>query len=233
MIKLYQFSPALGLPNPSSFCLKLETYLRMTGLPYEVASTDSLNDAPKGKMPYIRDGDRLMADSNFIINYLEKNYDCSLDKSLSPTDKAISLAMRRLIEENLYWTIVYYRWFDDSNWPTIRKTFFGELPPIIRQVIPIIARRNIQANLQGHGMGRHTPEEIVQIGREDLTAIADFLADKPYLMGEKPTTVDASVYGLLANVVSVPLSSPFKDHADKYPNLAAYCQRIQEQYYQN
>ena len=233
MIKLYQFSPAFGLPNPSSFCLKLETYLRMTGLPFEVATTDSLDDAPKGKMPYIRDGDRLMADSNLIIDYLEKNYDCSLDKSLSPSDKAISLAMRRLIEENLYWAIVYCRWFDDSNWPTIRKTFFGELPPIIRQVIPILARRNIQANLQGHGMGRHTPEEIYDIGLKDLTAIADFLADKPYLMGEEPTTVDASAYGLLANVVAVPLPSPFKDHADKYPNLAAYCQRIQEKYYQN
>ena len=84
MIKLYQFSPAFGLPNPSSFCLKLETYLRMTELPFEVATTDGLDDAPKGKMPYIRDGDRLMADSNLIIDYLEKTYDCSLDKSLSP-----------------------------------------------------------------------------------------------------------------------------------------------------
>lgn len=35
MIKLYQFSPAWGLPNPSPFCMKVETYLRMTGLPYE------------------------------------------------------------------------------------------------------------------------------------------------------------------------------------------------------
>ena len=112
-----------------------------------------------------------------------------------PAIKPFPWAMRRLIEENLYWAIVYCRWFDDSNWPTIRKTFFGELPPIIRQVIPILARRNIQANLQGHGMGRHTPEEIYDIGLKDLTAIADFLADKPYLMGEEATTVDASAYG--------------------------------------
>jgi len=35
MIKLYQFHPAWGLPNPSPFCMKVETYLRMAGLPYE------------------------------------------------------------------------------------------------------------------------------------------------------------------------------------------------------
>ena len=38
MIKLYQFNPAWGLPNPSPFCMKVETYLRMVGLPYEVVN---------------------------------------------------------------------------------------------------------------------------------------------------------------------------------------------------
>ena len=36
MIKLYQFKPAWGLPNPSPFCMKVETYLRMAGLSYGV-----------------------------------------------------------------------------------------------------------------------------------------------------------------------------------------------------
>ena len=33
MIKLFQFPPAFGLPNASPFCMKLETWLRMAGLP--------------------------------------------------------------------------------------------------------------------------------------------------------------------------------------------------------
>lgn len=36
MIKLYQFAPAWDVPNLSPFCVKVETYLRMAGLPYEV-----------------------------------------------------------------------------------------------------------------------------------------------------------------------------------------------------
>ena len=69
MIKLYQYLPAFGLPNASPFCMKLETYLRMAGLPFEapVVSLRELGRAPKGKMPYIEDGVRIPADSTFIM----------------------------------------------------------------------------------------------------------------------------------------------------------------------
>ena len=39
MIKLYQFPPAFGLPNASPFCMKLETYLRMAGLPFTLVNS--------------------------------------------------------------------------------------------------------------------------------------------------------------------------------------------------
>ena len=90
MITLRQFPPALGLPNASPFCLKLELYLRMAGLPYRNRYTLELHRAPKGKLPWIDDDGIAMADSGLII-------------------------------------------------------------------VPRLARRGIRAELQGHGMGRHTP----------------------------------------------------------------------------
>ena len=50
MIELYQFPRAFGLPNPIPFCMKVETYLKLTGLPYEVKDTDP-RKAPLGKLP--------------------------------------------------------------------------------------------------------------------------------------------------------------------------------------
>ena len=38
VIRVHQFAPALGLPNASPFCMKLETYLRMAGLPFELVN---------------------------------------------------------------------------------------------------------------------------------------------------------------------------------------------------
>ena len=67
MIKLYQFEPAFGLPNASAFCMKVETYLRMARLPYEIARNADIRKAPKGKMPYIEDKGQVIADSGFIV----------------------------------------------------------------------------------------------------------------------------------------------------------------------
>ncbi len=231
MITLYQFQPAFGLPNPSSFCLKVETYLKMTGVPYQVAADADIRKAPKGKLPYIQDGDRTIADSNFIIDHLKQTYGDPLDQHLTPAEHAIALAFQRLMEENLYWVAFYGRWFEDENWPAIRETFFGDLPPILRSIVPNQVRKDAQRNLYGHGIGRHTREEIYEIGKRDLHAISDFLADKPFLMGEQPTSVDASGYGLLANLMRSTLPLPLTDYAQQFENLGAYCDRMQSRFW--
>jgi glutathione S-transferase len=231
MIKLYQFAPAFGLPNASSFCLKLETYLRMTGIQFESVYGIEMGKAPKGKMPYIVDGDKKIGDSNFIIDYLKQTYGDPLDAHLTTSDRAIALAMRRLIEENLYWVMVHNRWMDDRNWQTTKAVFFSELPPIIKSIVPNIARKSTQKQLQGHGMGKHSSEEIYAIGIADLTALSNFLSDKQFFFGDTPTSLDASAYGILANILWAPFDSPIKNQAQQLNNIVAYCTRMRDRYY--
>ena len=231
MIKLYQFTPAFGLPNASSFCMKLETYLRMAGLPYEAPANANMMKSPKGKMPYIVDGDKTLGDSGLIIAYLKATYGDPLDAPLSPGERAVSLAFHRLLEENLYWAVVYSRWIDERGWPLTKAAFFGALPAPLRWLVPIMARRGLKKELWGHGIGRHSRDEIYAIGCNDLTALADFLGDKAFFMGAQPTSLDASAYGLLANILWTPNDSPLKQHALKYPNLEAFCRRMKAKYY--
>jgi glutathione S-transferase len=117
MITLYQFEPAFGLPNASPFCLKLETWLRMAGLPYEAPrmTLSAMGRSPKGKLPYIVDGEKTIADSSFIVDYLTATYGVALDGWLIAGQRAQALAFQRLMEENLYWgggllTLAFTRW---------------------------------------------------------------------------------------------------------------------------
>ncbi|MGB8700861.1 MAG: Tom37 metaxin N-terminal-like domain-containing protein, partial [Thermosynechococcaceae cyanobacterium] len=185
MITLYQFEPAWGLPNASPFCLKLETYLRMAKLPFECVYDADLQKAPKGKMPYISDKGKIIADSNFIIAYLKETYGDPLDAHLSRSERAVMVAMQRLIEENLYWAGVYSRWQVPQNWPVTKAAFFDGFPPVLRWIIPIIARKQTLKNLDGQGMGKHSESEVYTIGKTDLTALSDFLDDKPFFMGQQ------------------------------------------------
>lgn len=231
MIKLYQFPPAFGLPNASPFCMKLETYLRMAGLPYEIPRHADLMKSPKGKMPYIEDAGKAIGDSALIIAYLKATYGDSLDAGLSPAERAVSLAFHRLLEENLYWTMVYARWMEESGWQLSREAFFGKLPAPLKWIVPPLARRGLKKELWGHGMGRHSRDEIYAIGCADLTALADFLGDKAFFMGAQPTSLDAAAYGFLANLLWAPVDSPLKQHALKYPKFEAYCQRMKAKHY--
>ncbi len=233
MITLYQFEPALGLPNASPFCMKVENYLRMAKLPYQapLVSLFDFGKAPKGKMPYIDDDGKVVADSSFIIEYLKQTHGDPLDGWLSPVQRAQALALQRLMEEDLYWAVVHTRWIDPVGWELTREAFFGKLPVPLKWVVAPLARRGMGKQLHGHGMGRHSAQEIAAIGARDITALADFLDDKPYFMGDAPCSLDAIAYAFLANLVWVPLESALKRHALQYPQLLAYCERMRERYY--
>lgn len=232
MIKLYQFKPIWGLPNPSPFCLKIETYLRMTKIPYELVPNVDVRKAPKKKLPYIEHDGRTIADSHFIISYLERNFDQPLDKHLNGHQRATALAIRHLIEDNLYWAGVYSRWLDNNNWPTVKRDYFGSLPPVLRSFVPDLIRKRVRSDIYAQGLGHHTPDEIYQLGQEDVSALSTLLAEKEFFMGDKPCSLDASAYGLLANLLWVPVESPLKTHTEKLDNLVALCQRMKSRYFQ-
>ena len=233
MIKLIQFAPALGLPNASPFCLKLETYLRMANVPYEIppVTMAAFSKAPKGKMPYIEDNGKLIADSAFIIAHLKARYGDPLDADLTPEQRAISQAFTRLLEENLYWAVVYARWIEPAGWAITRPAFFNTMPAPFKWFVPTLARRGLVKSLHGHGMGRHSREEIYAIGQRDITALADYLGEKKFFLGESPSSVDATVYGFLANLIWAPIENPLKEHAKQYPQLEAYCTRMRDRYF--
>jgi glutathione S-transferase len=232
VIKLYQFAPAWGLPNLSPFCMKVETYLRMTGLPYEAKTMRDPRKAPKGKLPFIDDDGEIVADSSAILAYLDTKYGDKLgDGSLPPMDRAIAHALRILLDEHFYWAIVYSRWIDDAGWELMKAMITRGMPPVVRNIVPGIIRGNVRKSLHAQGLGRHSPEEIYASGNADLTAVSTYLGDKPFIMGDEPRSLDACVYSYLASALCSPFPSPLKTHAQSLANLQPYCERMKTRYY--
>lgn len=231
MITLYQFAASWGYPNPGQFNTKIETYLRMVGLSYNVKVTLPVL-GPKRKLPFIEDNGRKITDSRFIIDYLKENYGDPLDKDLTSEQRAKMTIMQRLLEEHLYWIGMYTRWqYTDKNLQLNNKALFDVLPPIIRDIVALVYKRVIRKQIYAQGTGRHSIEEVFHLGKQDLDAVSEFLADKPYFMGDKPTSLDASAFGILVNTVRGPIESPVKEYGMTKPNLLAYCDRMMESYY--
>lgn len=230
MIRLFQFAPVWGLTSGSPFCLKVETYLRMAGLDYQVAQGNPMK-APKGKLPYIEEDGVIVADSGFILEHLRTRHGDPLDAGLDDRQRAVAHAVRRMLEESLYFAAVYARWVDDATWRVVRPAYFGKLPPVARTLVPLVARRMVRLSLRGQGCGRHSAAQVFELGTADLRALAVILGDGPYLLGAEPSSVDATVYGYLAQLLFVPLDDPLTRQAHALPGLVAYAERMRARYF--
>jgi len=228
---VHHLPAAWSLPSISPFCLKLDAFLRLAAIPHEAVVDATPFGAPKGKLPYVEHEGRKIGDSGFIVDYLRARFGVDPDAGLSPAQRGLALALRRLLEENLYWTLVYDRWMVDENWAVFRDVVLGGVPALARPLIAPVARRGVRAQLRGHGIGLHARDEIHAIGRRDVGAVADVLGDQPFFMGETATEIDAIAYGVLANVMEVPITSPVKDEALGRANLVGFLARFRERYY--
>lgn len=230
MIYLHQFRPIFGVPNLSPFCMKVETWLRITGLEYRSVYEDDPRKGPLGKLPSIVDGNVTVPDSTLILDHLEQAYEVCLDDHLTDEELAISHAFQRMLEEHLYWACVYNRWVD-SNWPEVKQAAFGNLPPVVRDIVPAIVRRKLTADLKAQGLGLHEQETIYEFACRDIQAVAVYLAEKPYFMGDQPSTIDAILFAFLSGIIKTDLPSPMRDFCCEYDNLMSYHQRLGKQYF--
>lgn len=233
-ITLFQYKPLFGLPSASPLCMKLETYLRMAQIEHSVSILKGRSPAPTGKAPYIKEDGRLLTDSGLIINHLEQTKGHPVDGALTLAQRAESLALQRLMEEHLYWVIVYMRWVDLNTrgaWRPHLAEFFS-VPKIL---LPLLARqteKGLSKALHAQGLGRHPPDVIWQMGISNVQALAHWLGTRTWGFGEKPTVIDACLYSFVGLIVRTPWDNPLKAAAVKHGNLVAHFDRMLSRYFQ-
>lgn len=123
VVLLHQFDRGAFTPSLSPFVLKLETYLRMAKIPYQVNIHDYSfynyliprlilnfiqNDfenpmGPKGKTPWITLNGEDIADSQICIERLAQHFQIDLSSHLTAEERAIARSFQIMVDEHLYW----------------------------------------------------------------------------------------------------------------------------------
>ena len=226
MIELHQFAPKFGLLNASPFCMKVEVFLRLAGLPYRTVNASPVR-TPKGKLPVLRDGATVVPDSEAILAYLQAAHGMRMPAALAAPETSREHLLRRVLEEHLYFAAVHFRWVEDAGWAQTR-VFFDEVPAPVRGVLGAFVRRKMRRDLVGQGLGRHTRDEIASKACADIDAIDAELGDRPFFGGDEPRAIDATAYAFLANLLLAPVETPVKAHAAERPRLVAYAERMRQ-----
>ncbi|XP_078383182.1 failed axon connections homolog [Oculina patagonica] len=228
---LHQFPPFDGSPvvSVSPPCLKLETFLRMTNIPYQ--SDYGFKFSKKGNMPWIEFNGQEIADSNFCIQFLKKEFQVDIDSHLSATEKAIAHSVRTMLEENTFWTIVYYRWSSDYI-PILREKWFGYFFFPVKYLVFYLGQRRCRKDLWSHGIGRHSEQDLYGIGEKDLLAASEMLGHKKFLFGEKPCLADVALFAFIAAFTWYNPECPIALFTkSKAKNLDEHAKKMKELYY--
>jgi glutathione S-transferase len=228
MLTLYQFPRFWGIPNPSPFCLKLETYLRLAKVPYEVAATTAMAKTPKGKLPFVIDDNIRLADTSLIIDHLKKQYGNPLDSNLTAMQKAQGIMLQRAMEEHLYFVIVYFRWLTPDFFNYIKGHFFKKMPAILRLFVPALIQRMVRKQLHYQGIARHSEAEIMELVKPDIDALVTILGTQKFVFGDQPSSFDASVFAMLLSILRPTVPNPLKAYVGQFSTLTTYTDRVFE-----
>src|SRR4030081_3691937 len=181
MITLYGFGPGFGLPEISPFVTKTEVQLKMAGLAYRKEKAMPPH-SPKGQLPYIVDEAESIADSTFIRAHIEGKYGFDFDAPLNLQQRAQAWAFERMIEHHLYWALVGARWVDAENFAKGPALFFDGAPEHLREKLREDAQLRVAENYLLSGLGRHAPDQDVDLAGRSLSALSVQLRADGYIL---------------------------------------------------
>lgn len=219
-------APFLWGRNCDPFALAIETWLRLAEIPFSIEERGSLWTLGRMPPPRLRDCGREIVGTEAILRHLKASRGIDPDAGLDERRRAESTALRRLLEDHLYLAILWSRWVDPRGWAVLARELFAPLPAPLRPWASRLHRWRIR-QLLSERFGSFEEQQLLTSVSEDLEALAIYLGDKPFFMGEQLTTLDALAYSFLANIYFVPIESELKRLATQYSNLVNFCETME------
>jgi len=224
VVILHGFPAGKTIANASPFVLKVQTFMRMANIKYEMDTIDYFG--PKEKSPWISLNGQHVADSEFVIEHLTKKFDVNLNKAYSEKQLAVASSMRIVLDEHWFWGMALERL---SDFHTTRKVVPFPRPAFV--FLKWVVKRRAKAQ----GIGLHSKEEVERICLKDLRIVSTILGNQKFICGDEPCEIDAGIFAHLAQCVWGLPDSPYERllNGNECPNLKEYVVRMKERYWKD
>jgi glutathione S-transferase len=226
MLTLYSYPTLFGVADNNGYGLKVLAFLKLSGVPFRHEHIFDASKAPRGQLPYIVDDNDTVGDSETILGFVTKKYRLTIDAALTPAQRSQNLLVTRMLDD-LYWVMSYSRWKDERYWHAFRDALLREHPSLTEEGLAKAQAFNAQRYYY-QGIGRYDPDAAMARGLADLGAIAGLIPSKGYVHGERPTGIDAGIYGFIANIYFYDIDTPLKQFVTAHDNIVRHCRAIHE-----
>jgi glutathione S-transferase len=224
MITLYSYPGLFGVADNNGYGLKVYAFLKLAGVPFAHEHIFDASKAPRGQLPYVDDDGELVGDSATIIGHLIRKFGLTIDAGLTSNQRDLSQLLERLLDD-LYWIMSYSRWQDERYWPLFCAALRREHPSLTEEGLLKAKAFNAQ-RYHYQGIGRYTPDAAYARGLADLQVLANLVPAMGYVHGPAPTSVDASIYGFIANIHFYDIETPLRQFVADQANLVRHCTEI-------
>jgi len=221
MITLYSYPELFGVADNNPYGLKIFAFLKLSKLPFRHEHILDPKDAPRGQLPYIEDDGAHIGDSDAIVAHLIKKCGLEIDGGLTPAQRDTHLMIRRMLDD-LYWVMSYSRWSDERFWPLFRDAFLKTHPAVSAEALEAARKYNFERYYY-QGIGRYEPAAVYERGVADIETLANIKPKSGYLLGSMPGSIDAAIYGFIANIYFYAIDTPLKACVLSYPGLVKHC----------
>jgi glutathione S-transferase len=226
MLTLYSYPELFGVSDNNPYGLKIFAFLRLAAVPFRHEHIFDASSAPRGQLPYIVDDGEAIGDSDTIIAHLIRKYRLTIDSALTVQQRDITHLTTRMLDD-LYWVMSYSRWQDDRFWPLFRDAFLKQHPSLTEAGLKKAREFNFQ-RYHFQGIGRYAPDAVYARGLTDLEVLAHLMPTSGYVHGPKPTSIDAGIYGFIANIYFFEVETPLRQFVVSHGNIVQHCCAIHE-----
>jgi glutathione S-transferase len=224
MLTLYSYPSLFGVADDNGYGLKVFAFLRLAGVPFTHEHIFDASAAPRGQLPYIVDDGETVGDSDTIIAYVTRKHGVTMDGGLTVAQRDTNLMVSRVLDD-LYWVMSYSRWKDDAFWPAFRAALRREHPGVTDASL-VKAREFNAQRYHYQGIGRYDPPAAYARGLADLQVLSHLVPDNGFVHGPSPSSVDAAIYGFIANIFFYDIDTPLRQFVTAHANLVRHCTAI-------
>uniref|UniRef100_A0A667WKU0 Metaxin 2 n=1 Tax=Myripristis murdjan TaxID=586833 RepID=A0A667WKU0_9TELE len=207
--------------------LAVQTYLRMCGLPVQVACRANAEYmSPSGKVPFVHVGNQVVSELGPIVQFT-KAKGHSLSDGLDDVQRAEMKAYMELVNNMLLTAELYIQWCDDATASEIsRPRYSSPYSWPLNHILAYQKQWEVRRKMNAIGWGGKTLEQVCRIRSAFATSSAQFFF--------QPTELDALVFGHLFTILTTRLTSTeLAERIKSYSNLLSFCRRIEQSYFED
>eukprot|EP00039_Didymoeca_costata_P030039 m.27655 g.27655 ORF g.27655 m.27655 type:complete len:294 (+) comp7916_c0_seq3:70-951(+) len=154
----------------------------------------------------------------------------NIDSNLSTKDCADAVAIETMLTSMLYPAIQHFLWLDPKNYQDVtRPSYATSLPfPLAAFILPTMVSK---ARAVTHS---NDELEIKQKASQCLETLADLLGSSKYFYGNRPSSIDAIVFGYIGIILRSSLPhAALRLEVNTHPKLVEWFENLEKEYFRD